>query len=407
MTETFDQNITVIIPTFNRSTFLLESLDSVLHQTRRPDRVIVINDGSTDDTEQVLQPYLDRIDYIHQENGGKPAALNNALGRIDSGWIWVFDDDDVARPDALENHVRALLTRPDADFTYSAFWFARTNESGRLEKTTFEPIPDLSETILFDALLDDCVMSIQGMLVRQECYNKVGGYNVDLKRAEDYEFFLRLAHEFDGVGIEEPTYLRRVHEGVRGSGSNSHDAKSIQEFFLNYESQVFEKLYLDLPLSSYSARLTEDGAPARDNTPDMRRARVKRASCMFRKGLWENGLADLRVLNESKDVVPLTSQERRMCFKAFSPELIPYKLSDQHGVLDALRTELNSDLLRAMKAEMARGIMSRLLRDVRSSGLKPFLVWARIVNHLGLGPFLSARALKPASDEQQAAASSS
>jgi glycosyltransferase involved in cell wall biosynthesis len=384
MTADFIQTITVVIPTFNRSLLLLESLESILTQSVTPDRIMVVNDGSSDDTEQVLQPYLDRIDYVYQENGGKPKALNNALGRISEGWIWVFDDDDIALPNALELHIEALRTEPSAKFTHSAFWFAKTDPEGGLAKLAFEPSPDLSEQTLFDALLDDCVISVPGMLVKEECYRKVGGYDEDLMRAEDYEFFLRLAREFEGVIIEEATYLRRVHEGIRGSGSNSHDAKSIQQHFLRYESLIFDKLHAELPLSSYAMHKYLE-LPESKRT--VRRAILKRASCMFRKGLWAHGLSDLRELNDQEDNAPLTSDEKRICFKAFAPELIPYALSESRQTMNVFRRDLTSNLLQDVKAEMARGLTSRLVRDVRLSGLKPIVTWFRIIRYYGLRAF--------------------
>lgn len=394
MTAGFDQTITVILPTFNRSSLLVESLESILAQTIQPDRIIVVNDGSTDDTEPVLAPYRGRIEYIYQENAGKPAALNNALGRIENGWVWVFDDDDIALPNALELHVQALTASPWADFTYSAFWFAKTGNKGGLDKLTFEPVADISKRPLFDALLDDCVLSVQGMLVKIECYRTVGGYDSDLKRAEDYEFFIRLSHVFEGVGIEEPTYLRRVHEGVRGSGSNSHDARDIQAHFLKYEALFFEKLFRDLPLSSYGGFPCSDETDSNESAARIRRSHLKRASCMFRKGLWNNGLEDLRVLDKSDDARPLTAEEKRICFKAFYPELIPSEIGKLPDILSIFRHDFKSDLLGEVKVELARGITSRLLSDMHSLGIRPLPTWIRIARYFGIRSFVSGRLMK-------------
>ena len=94
--------VTVLIPTYNRADWLIESLNSILEQTRRPDEILVINDGSTDDTLARLEAYREDVQVLNQDNSGKSAALNNAIAHAKGDFIWVFDDDDIAVPDALE-----------------------------------------------------------------------------------------------------------------------------------------------------------------------------------------------------------------------------------------------------------------------------------------------------------------
>jgi glycosyltransferase involved in cell wall biosynthesis len=108
---------TVIVPTFNRARFIGEALDSILGQTRRPDQVIVVNDGSTDGTLSVLDAYSSRIEVVSKPNGGKAAAINTAMPLAGGDCVWIFDDDDVALPDALQRHLEALEEDVEADFT--------------------------------------------------------------------------------------------------------------------------------------------------------------------------------------------------------------------------------------------------------------------------------------------------
>ena len=90
--------VSVLMPTFNRGGMLSEALDSVLGQSIPPHQVVVIDDGSTDDTSERVARYGARIDYIRKDNGGKSSALNLGLTHVTGDYVWVFDDDDVALP---------------------------------------------------------------------------------------------------------------------------------------------------------------------------------------------------------------------------------------------------------------------------------------------------------------------
>ena len=113
--------VCAIVPTYNRALMLRECLDSLLAQTRPLDRIVVVNDGSTDDTEETLRSYGAKFEILRQDNAGKAAALNHALADCDSDYVWICDDDDIAEPDACEALARALDANPNAAFSYGRF----------------------------------------------------------------------------------------------------------------------------------------------------------------------------------------------------------------------------------------------------------------------------------------------
>lgn len=90
--------VSVLLPTYNRAALIGETIDSLLAQTRRPDEIIVINDGSTDATPEVLARYAPHVQVIEQANSGKSAALNRALAAAKQPCIWIVDDDDIILP---------------------------------------------------------------------------------------------------------------------------------------------------------------------------------------------------------------------------------------------------------------------------------------------------------------------
>jgi len=115
--------ISVIIPSYQHAATVAECLDSVLAQTRGPDEVIVVNDGSTDGTEAVLAPYRDRVTVITQENQGGNAARNNGFAASTGDLVIFCDADVVMRPDMLERMERALAANPGASIAYAGFRF--------------------------------------------------------------------------------------------------------------------------------------------------------------------------------------------------------------------------------------------------------------------------------------------
>jgi glycosyltransferase involved in cell wall biosynthesis len=121
--------VSVIVPTFNRAHCIGECLESLLVQTVPPLEIVVIDDGSEDGTADVLARYGDRIRYVRKENGGKPRAVNLGLSLAQGALIWIFDDDDVALPDAIERRLEVLEAKPGIGFVYGQH-FIGTNGPG-------------------------------------------------------------------------------------------------------------------------------------------------------------------------------------------------------------------------------------------------------------------------------------
>ena len=119
-----------IVPTHNRARYIAEALDSLLGQHMPFHELIVIDDASTDETSDVLAGYRDQARIIElTANSGKAAALNMAIPLATGDYIWLFDDDDVALPDALSRHIELLTERDDVDFTYSDTYHTQDSDN--------------------------------------------------------------------------------------------------------------------------------------------------------------------------------------------------------------------------------------------------------------------------------------
>ena len=125
-------DVSVIIPTFNRARMLEECVASLLQQTRPPFEILIVDDGSTDDTAEVAQRMPALVRYLNKRNAGKPAALNFAIPHARGSWIWFFDDDDVALPRSIEARLHAAEQTPGAQIVISRFLWGTNDSAGRL-----------------------------------------------------------------------------------------------------------------------------------------------------------------------------------------------------------------------------------------------------------------------------------
>ncbi|MFN0110846.1 MAG: glycosyltransferase family 2 protein [Blastocatellia bacterium] len=194
----FMPTVSVIIPAYNAAPFIAETLDSLFAQTYQDFEAILINDGSTDNTEQCIAPFRDRLAYIRQENKGVMAARNAGLKAARGRYIALLDSDDLLLPRFLE----ALVGMLEADQTLSvaypnARYFGWPKHDGKLHQDVFP----VAEPVSFDRVLRrECY--IFGLLVfRREVIEAIGGYDESLKGqgAEDFELWLRMlrhGHQF-------------------------------------------------------------------------------------------------------------------------------------------------------------------------------------------------------------------
>lgn len=288
--------VSVILATYNRAGYIREALDSLLDQTRAPDAILVVDDGSTDGTADVVARYGDRVRYLHKENGGRSAAVNLALQAIDSDYVWIFDDDDVALPHSLASHLSFLATHPEYDFSYSPQHVFSGEFSHQMINTRPRPmLPGYSGKTFFVRTMESMHSMMQGMLVPRRCYQEVGPFDETFIRAQDHEMLLRLARRFCAGCLNEPTFALRMHDGLRGSAATRHSEKDRARVWATYRQRLFKELHAELALVEY--------LPELDNTSELssvqkRRALAQRFCIAARNGVVEHALDDYRQWRE-------------------------------------------------------------------------------------------------------------
>lgn len=246
-------SISVIIATYNRAHYLAECVRSILGQTISPCEVILVNDGSTDETHLVVESFGDRVTCLEQPNSGKSTALNKALPRVSGDYVWIFDDDDVALPDALERFVRPLEADDRFGYSYSTHYNAASTADHHMGQILGEStVPEMGHRGPFLALLQECYLGGAKIFARTECYRQVGPFDERLIRGQDYDMAIRIAAEFEGVRIAgPPTYLLRKHDGVRGGAGAGFDPRDAPSRYSQYNQLIFRKVLDNVPIERF------------------------------------------------------------------------------------------------------------------------------------------------------------
>ena len=233
---TMPARVSVLIATYNRGPMLEESLESVLAQTLPPCEIIVIDDGSTDDTPSRIASYGDRIRSIRLANGGKCARLTPRCPKsavISSG----SSTTTFALPTSIADRVAAFTA--EAGVVFSKHFWGRSNaDDGRIERGDLIKWPEIDDANVALTLMRGCFTTLQGALVRTACYRSVGPFREDLLRSQDYDMLIRLARRFRVELLPRPTFIFRRHEGQRGAAGVQHAASDREKVWARYDGLV-------------------------------------------------------------------------------------------------------------------------------------------------------------------------
>ena len=204
--------VSVIIATYNSAAYLKEAIDSVLAQEYKNFEIIIVDDGSTYNTKQLVEDLQSHnsqsIKYIYQQNRGPAPARNNGIKHADGQYIAFLDADDIWLPDKLAKQMPCFTQKPQTGFVYCDNLFV--NENNRLIENYIRKIELLEGSILLE-LFNDFFIITSGIVLKRECFDAIGLFDEKLLVGEDYEFFLRLAKNYQAGVIKERLFRRRVH----------------------------------------------------------------------------------------------------------------------------------------------------------------------------------------------------
>lgn len=228
--------VSVVIPSYNHARFVTEAVDSVLSQTNCQIEVIVVDDGSTDNTREVLASYGSRIRYIYQDNKGLPGARNTGIRAALGEWVAVLDSDDYWHPQKTERQLAAVAAHPEADVVGSP--------GGDLPMPELLPLDPPTRWLSIRDFLLITPMSASSTMVRRRCFDAVGLFDESLRSAEDRDMWLRLAARVRVLQVTTPCWHYRVHEGQM-----SRNPQRMYDNFL----RVVDKFFSEHPEQSQLA----------------------------------------------------------------------------------------------------------------------------------------------------------
>ncbi|HDP68267.1 MAG TPA: glycosyltransferase [Candidatus Marinimicrobia bacterium] len=195
--------VSVIIPTYNRGAVLEQAIKSVLNQTYQNYEIIVVDDGSTDNTHRILQKYGHKIRYYSKLHGGVSSSRNFGLEKSEGSWVAFLDSDDYWMPEKLERQIEFVRQNPE-------FLIVQTDEKW-IRRGKFVNSMQKHRKYggwIFKQCLPLCIVSPSAVMVHQRVFNDVGVFDEDLPVCEDYDLWLRIAYKYPIGLIEEKLIVK-------------------------------------------------------------------------------------------------------------------------------------------------------------------------------------------------------
>ncbi len=241
--------VSVVIPTYNRADFLPDAIDSVLRQTLTDLELIVVDDGSTDSSAEVLAAIDDeRLRYVRRPHGGISAALNTGLAAATGEYYARLDSDDLWDPEMLATLARYLERRPELGFVYGRGRVIRTD--GQEHSQILGLPPRYPDDGLRSLLYDDCTCNV-AVLARRACITEAGPYDESLIAHEDWDIWLRMALSYPFHFVDRVLATVRRHDSNL-TGKNSDRFEQIVDTRRIPLDKVFSRP--DLPLEATAMR---------------------------------------------------------------------------------------------------------------------------------------------------------
>lgn len=200
--------VSVIIPTYNRAAYLSDAIESVLCQTLKDFELIIVDDGSSDKTREIINAYSDqRIKYLYKENGGAASAMNFGIAKSTGSYIARLDSDDIFLPEKLEIQVNLLNLNPEYGLVYTQAY--NIDEKGNMlglylnnHTCPLEPLKVLRHFLFPPS---------QSIMFRKSCMDTIGYFDEDMPIAEDWDFCIRMAQQYKFAYCDEPLVKIRRH----------------------------------------------------------------------------------------------------------------------------------------------------------------------------------------------------
>jgi glycosyltransferase involved in cell wall biosynthesis len=223
-----DPLVSIVIPVYNGSNYMKEAINSALAHTYRNIEVIVVNDGSSDNTEEIALSYGNRIRYFAKENEGVASALNIGVKNMKGEYFSWLSHDDVYFPNKIEKQIKELVKLDNKNTALFSNWIAIDAQGNELTRTFYDGYDSnkLSNPlfcVLF-GLIHGCAL-----LIPKKCFDKCGLFDESLKAAQDYDLWFKMFSKFPIKFI--PDYLTKVRihaeQGTRAIANSNEESNDL------------------------------------------------------------------------------------------------------------------------------------------------------------------------------------
>lgn len=235
-----DINFSVVIPLYNKEQSIVNTLLSVLKQSYQNFEIVVIDDGSTDNSVDAVKTINDeRIRLINQENQGVSAARNRGIREAKYEWIAFLDGDDIWESDHLEEIIKMRNIVPNEKVYVTSFEYSdkRTMYKHKRNSSIFK-IENYFSEVMRERLIWTSIV-----VVNKSCFEKVGYFNIKLNRGEDLDLWARLSKHFTIIKSEKVTAIYNLEETLSLTKSRSVYQNSILSIIDLKNKTSFERLY--------------------------------------------------------------------------------------------------------------------------------------------------------------------
>lgn len=216
--------VSVIVPVYNNETYLGQAINSIMQQTYKDIEIIVVDDGSTDNSSKIAEDF-EQVKYIYQANSGPSAARNKGVSASRGEYIAFLDSDDMYAKNKIEVQVRTLEQNKDVDIVYNDCIVVDKNLN-YINTLKSEGVYENEKDFLCMLLFRQIIPIPPSIMLRRKCFEDGYFYNNGYKHAEDYEFIIRLAQKYKFKYIPKPLYIYRRHEN---NLTNAHNLQQDRE----------------------------------------------------------------------------------------------------------------------------------------------------------------------------------
>ena len=206
--------VSVVIASYNRAQFIVDAIRSVQHQTVDDIEIIVVDDGSTDSTQNILNNFSESITVINQPNQGRSAARNNGVDNARGDFIAFLDSDDIWLHDKLDKQLDLLVTQSKVGLVHT-FSDVVDASANLISKDTDQRNKlyqgSVKSGYSYESLSENCIMFLSTVMVRRDCWESVGPMDIDIPAFEDWDWYLRASRQTEISVLPEVLVHFRLH----------------------------------------------------------------------------------------------------------------------------------------------------------------------------------------------------